>query len=166
MLNYSATGAQSLAGTNVFSDTASFVIANEGITTISYSAYDHALNQEATKTLVVRVDLTDPTVALGTAYPAPNAAGWNNTDVNVPFTATDTPSGIASTAPPSSPLVLTDEGAAKLRAAADTHLSGIDEQFLSRYSEPELATLAELLGRLPSTEGDCRISSSGDAPCS
>ncbi|HEU5422300.1 MAG TPA: hypothetical protein VFU72_02070, partial [Nitrolancea sp.] len=111
-LNYSATGAQSLAGTNVFSDTASFVIANEGITTISYSAYDHALNQEATKTLVVRVDLTDPTVALGTAYPAPNAAGWNNTDVNVPFTATDTPSGIASTAPPASPLVLTDEGAA------------------------------------------------------
>ncbi|HEU5362145.1 MAG TPA: MarR family transcriptional regulator [Gaiellaceae bacterium] len=60
---------------------------------------------------------------------------------------------------------LTDDGAAKLRAAADTHLRGIDEQFLSRYSEPELATLAELLGRLPSTGADCRLSSS-DAPCS
>ena len=60
---------------------------------------------------------------------------------------------------------LTDDGEAKLRAAAQTHLRGIDEQFLSRYSEPELATLAELLGRLPSTGADCRASSS-DAPCS
>jgi DNA-binding MarR family transcriptional regulator len=60
---------------------------------------------------------------------------------------------------------LTDEGQAKLRAAAETHLRGVDEQFLSRYSEPELATLAELLGRLPSTGADCRASAS-DAPCS
>jgi DNA-binding MarR family transcriptional regulator len=60
---------------------------------------------------------------------------------------------------------LTEAGEAKLRAAAETHLRGIDEQFLSRYSEPELATLAELLGRLPSTGADCR-SSSSDAPCS
>ena len=60
---------------------------------------------------------------------------------------------------------LTETGEAKLRAARKTHLRGIDEQFLSRYSEPELATLAELLGRLPSTGADCR-SSSSDAPCS
>ena len=60
---------------------------------------------------------------------------------------------------------LTEAGESKLRAAAETHLRGIDEQFLSRYSEPELVTLAELLGRLPSTGADCRISSS-DAPCS
>jgi DNA-binding MarR family transcriptional regulator len=60
---------------------------------------------------------------------------------------------------------LTEEGEAKLRAAAETHLRGIDEQFFSRYSEPELATLAELLARLPSTGADCRASSS-DAPCS
>jgi DNA-binding MarR family transcriptional regulator len=60
---------------------------------------------------------------------------------------------------------LTEPGEQKLRAAAETHLRGIDEQFLSRYSEPELATLAELLGRLPLTGGDCRASSSS-APCS
>jgi DNA-binding MarR family transcriptional regulator len=60
---------------------------------------------------------------------------------------------------------LTETGQAKLAAAAVTHLRGIDEQFLSRYSEPELATLAELLGRLPSTGADCRTSSS-DEPCS
>jgi DNA-binding MarR family transcriptional regulator len=47
---------------------------------------------------------------------------------------------------------LTDEGLAKLREAANTHLRGIDELFLNRYSEPDLVTLAELLGRLPLTD--------------
>jgi DNA-binding MarR family transcriptional regulator len=46
---------------------------------------------------------------------------------------------------------LTDEGAAKLSEAAVTHLRGIDELFLGRYSGSELATLAELLSRLPVT---------------
>src|SRR4051794_36583177 len=42
---------------------------------------------------------------------------------------------------------LTDAGAQKLREAAVTHLRGIDELFLGRYSGSELATLAELLSR-------------------
>jgi DNA-binding MarR family transcriptional regulator len=58
---------------------------------------------------------------------------------------------------------LTDAGAAKLRTAAKTHLRGIDELFLSRYSGSELATLGELLARLPVTGADCKTSS---APCS
>jgi DNA-binding MarR family transcriptional regulator len=58
---------------------------------------------------------------------------------------------------------LTDEGHEKLRSAAVTHLRGIDELFLSRYSGSELTTLAELLGRLPVTGADCRPS---DEPCS
>jgi DNA-binding MarR family transcriptional regulator len=57
---------------------------------------------------------------------------------------------------------ITDEGLAKFTAAAVTHLRGIDELFLSRYSGSELATLAELLGRLPVTGSDCRTSE----PCS
>jgi DNA-binding MarR family transcriptional regulator len=60
---------------------------------------------------------------------------------------------------------LTDEGREKLRSAATTHLRGIDELFLSRYSGSELATLAELLGRLPVTGADCKPSAS-DTPCS
>jgi DNA-binding MarR family transcriptional regulator len=47
--------------------------------------------------------------------------------------------------------VLTDAGAEKLRAASVTHLRGVDELFLGRYSGSELATLAELLSRLPVT---------------
>jgi DNA-binding MarR family transcriptional regulator len=46
---------------------------------------------------------------------------------------------------------LTDEGRQKLSDAAVTHLRGIDELFLGRYSGSELATLAELLSRLPAT---------------
>jgi len=46
---------------------------------------------------------------------------------------------------------LTEAGAEKLREAAVTHLRGIDELFLGRYSGSELATLAELLSRLPVT---------------
>ena len=111
-ITYSATGAQPIASTNVIGDTTSFVISSEGVTTISYFARDQALNVEAAKTLTVRIDLTYPSIVLGTAYPAPNAAGWNNTDVNVPFTATDGPSGIAYTVPAASPLVLTTEGTA------------------------------------------------------
>jgi len=60
---------------------------------------------------------------------------------------------------------LTEEGRNKLRTAADTHLRGIDELFVSRYSGSELTTLAELLGRLPVTGADCKVSES-DTPCS
>jgi DNA-binding MarR family transcriptional regulator len=46
---------------------------------------------------------------------------------------------------------LTEAGKAKLREAGVTHLRGIDELFVTRYSGSELATLAELLSRLPMT---------------
>jgi len=57
---------------------------------------------------------------------------------------------------------ITEEGLAKFKAASTTHLRGIDELFLSRYSGSELATLAELLGRLPVTGSECKASE----PCS
>ena len=44
--------------------------------------------------------------------------------------------------------VLEDEGYAKLREAADTHLGGVRRRFGERFSDEELGTLAELLGRL------------------
>ena len=54
---------------------------------------------------------------------------------------------------------LTDEGREKLSVAGVTHLRGIDELFVARYSDEERATLFELLSRLPSTGGT-------DEPCS
>jgi DNA-binding MarR family transcriptional regulator len=50
--------------------------------------------------------------------------------------------------------VLTDPGYAKLRAAAKTHVAGIRELFVDRFSDEELDVLASLLARLPSLQAD------------
>jgi len=61
---------------------------------------------------VIRVlDEIPPTVTFGTPDPPPNGNGWNNTAVVIPFTATDTGAGVASSSP-ISPLVVAEEGAA------------------------------------------------------
>lgn len=44
--------------------------------------------------------------------------------------------------------VLTDAGTDRLRDAWPTHLAGVVERFVGRFSEQELDTLAVLLGRL------------------
>jgi DNA-binding MarR family transcriptional regulator len=43
--------------------------------------------------------------------------------------------------------VLTDRGRARLEAARPGHMAGVRRYFLSSFSRPELATLAELLAR-------------------
>lgn len=49
---------------------------------------------------------------------------------------------------------LTAAGRRKLADAAQTHLGGIEELFVGRFSESELERLAELLSRLPLTPHD------------
>ena len=49
---------------------------------------------------------------------------------------------------------LTHAGRRKLAEAGRTHLAGIDELFTGRFSDGELDTLAELLGRLPLVPDD------------
>ena len=44
---------------------------------------------------------------------------------------------------------LTEAGYQRLREAGRTHIEGIRNAFLSHFNEDEVATLAELLGRLP-----------------
>ena len=51
---------------------------------------------------------------------------------------------------------LTPAGAEKLEQAARTHLRGVEELFVGRYSGSELETLAELLARLPVTGSSCK----------
>jgi len=52
---------------------------------------------------------------------------------------------------------LTVTGHKKLRAAAETHLRGVDELFVGRFSDDELASLAMLLSRLPLRGKDCSV---------
>jgi DNA-binding MarR family transcriptional regulator len=54
---------------------------------------------------------------------------------------------------------LTDAGYQRLREASRTHIAGVQSVFLSHFSEEEIGTLAELLGRLPKapSAGDCSV---------
>jgi DNA-binding MarR family transcriptional regulator len=57
---------------------------------------------------------------------------------------------------------ITAVGREKFEAASTTHRAGIEELFTGRYSESELASLAMLLGRLPTTGKACAV---GERSC-
>ena len=60
---------------------------------------------------------------------------------------------------------LTSSGHHKLRAAAETHLRGVEELFTGRFSDSELESLAALLGRLPLRGKDCTADGGVDGAC-
>jgi hypothetical protein len=82
---YSGAGAQPIAQTTVPGATASFSIATEGTTTISYFARDNANNAEVAKTLTIKIDKTPPTI--GTCSITPTSV-WPPNGKWVPVTAT------------------------------------------------------------------------------
>lgn len=56
---------------------------------------------------------------------------------------------------------LTDAGLEKLRQASRTHIAGIEELFVGRFSDEERATLSSLLSRLPAA-GDETMECTGE----
>jgi hypothetical protein len=104
---YTVDGGNAQPGTSV-------AIGTEGVHTLAFWSVDYAGNVEQHQTVQVKIDKTNPTIT-GTLDPAANAAGWNNTNVNVKFTCADpnladgnAGSGIASCTPETP---LTAEGA-------------------------------------------------------
>jgi hypothetical protein len=95
-IHYSATGAQPIAPTVLAGSSASFTVTADGVTTVTYFAVDQAGNSEAPHTLELRIDKTPPVTSIALT-PAPNGAGWNNTNVTVNLSATD-PDGVADVA--------------------------------------------------------------------
>ena len=96
-LSFTLSGA-STGGNVVAGSSAAVTITVEGSTTLTYFATDNAGNQEAPKTLTVQIDKTKPVIT-GSRSQAPNANGWNNTNVAVSFSCADVgsvPSGIAT----------------------------------------------------------------------
>ena len=81
----------------------------------------------ASSSLTVTIDTTAPTLVWGTPT-APNGAGWNNTNVTVPYTTADSLSGV-STSSPSSPLVITTEGSAVTGTVTVTDVAGNSATF-------------------------------------
>src|SRR5262249_18669588 len=82
-------------------------VSSEGATqVISGTARDRAGNTASTS-ITLNVDKT-PLSIVPHVQPAPNAAGWNNSDVTVTFTCNDAGSGFATCA---APVTVTTEGA-------------------------------------------------------
>src|SRR5207249_1423606 len=79
----------------------------------------------------INIDKTPPTLSFGTATPVANANGWNNTNVSVSFTTADSLSGVDTTAPSTSPLVLSTEGAAVTGTVTVTDKAGNTATFTS-----------------------------------
>ncbi len=94
-VTYSASGAQTIASTTVLGSSVSGIsITTEGTTTLSFFAKDNANNTEATKTLVLKIDKTAPTISDLGPTTSPNAAGWHKADVVNEFKASDGLSGL------------------------------------------------------------------------
>jgi hypothetical protein len=80
-----------------------WTVSTEGVHTVDYWSVDRAGNVEATHSMIVRIDLTNPTIE-HSVTPAPNARGWNHTvPVTVRFSCADEPggSGLADCTPES-----------------------------------------------------------------
>lgn len=108
VISMSTTGAQPSPVTLIPGGLASFVVTTEGITALSFFATDNAGNLEPAHTVSIQIDKTPPVVS-PLRTPAPNANGWNNTDVTVSFACTDALSGLAPGSPPIA-TVLSSEG--------------------------------------------------------
>lgn len=94
--------------------TCAVVLSAEGTHTIEYHASDNAGNAEAPKAQVHKIDKAAPTIT-SSQTPVPNADGWNNTDVTVSFSCSDSLSGIASC---NGPTTLASEGIHTLNGTA------------------------------------------------
>jgi hypothetical protein len=78
--------------------------------TVSYGYRAPAGNVENPKTLVIKIDRTQPTITAAVQPPA-NANGWHNTDVTVKFTCADATSGVAAC---TAPVTVKTEGAGQV----------------------------------------------------
>lgn len=99
------------------------ILVTEGKHAITFWSVDEAGNTEAPHTVTVDVDKSGPGIN-HTHVPAPNAAGWNNTNVLITFTCTDQNnlSGLA-TCTPSSQGVMSD-GAGQTVTGTATDVAG------------------------------------------
>ncbi len=84
----------------------------------------------ATKLVAYEGDTAPPTVTFGNPTPAANAAGWNNTAVDVSFTTADDLSGVQSSNP-ASPLHFTSEGASQTQDVTVTDNAGNSATYTS-----------------------------------
>ncbi|MCC7374197.1 MAG: multicopper oxidase domain-containing protein, partial [Verrucomicrobiales bacterium] len=74
---------------------ATFVVTGDGIHTVTLSSTDVAGNIETGNSITIKIDAGAPTISV-VATPAANVNGWNNSNVDLAFSASDAGSGVAS----------------------------------------------------------------------
>jgi outer membrane protein assembly factor BamB len=84
----------------------------------------------STKLIAYEGDTTPPSLTFGAKSPAPNAAGWNNTAVDISFTTADDLSGVQSS-DPASPLHFAAEGTNQTQQVTVTDNAGNSATFTS-----------------------------------
>ena len=125
------TTADSLSGVSGSSPSSPLVITTEGsAVTGTVTVTDVAGNSATFTTAAFKIDKTAPTLTWGTATPAPNSAGWNDTNVTVPYTVADTLSGVSPNSP-ASPLVITTAGTGVTGTVTVTDVAGNSATFTS-----------------------------------
>jgi hypothetical protein len=105
-ISFSATDALS----GLVSVSPDVTVTTEGANQIITGTATDLADNIATLDVTVNLDKTAPIIS-ATSSPLPNANGWNNTDVNVSFTGTDSLSGIDTLTPQ---ITVTSEGANQL----------------------------------------------------
>jgi len=91
----------------------------EGLTTVTCTATNSS-GQTTVKSVTVRIDKTSPTI-VGSRTPVANGFGWNNTNVTVNFTCSDSVSAIALCG---ASQVVQTEGTGQARSALAVDLAG------------------------------------------
>lgn len=87
---YSASGAQTIAATNVNGSSASLTFSAEGITTVTFYARDNAGNTETVKTITLKIDKTAPAINVS----SPTATLLLHQDVLANYTCSDGGAGV------------------------------------------------------------------------
>lgn len=117
------------SGVNNASVTAPVTLGSDGADqSAPGSCSDNVGNTAQTSFDHIFIDKTDPTLSFDSYLPAPNAAGWNKTNVSVAFTPGDALSGVANTST-ASPLVLSAEGSAVSGSVTVTDVAGNSKTF-------------------------------------
>ena len=90
---------------------------------IDFTCTATSLGGTSTQTVNVKKDTAPPFATFGAPLQAPNAAGWYNANVSIPFTLTDTLSGV-SHATHTSPITITSEGQSVPATLSVTDMAG------------------------------------------
>src|SRR5262249_37945056 len=132
-------------------DTIDLNITTEGQNQTATATFMDQAGNIATATIDrINIDMTAPTVAFGAPNPAPNAAGWNNTDVSMSFTTSDNlPGCVSSTV--SIPISFTTEGINLKATVTVTDAAGNSATFTSAAVNIDKTAPTVLLGSLTPT---------------